>query len=207
MKRILLNIILIFLTCSNLFSQNFLTNSTSVTLPGKNKSLNPQTSYTSLSLGLAAILYVINPIILMDDKKIYAGFTKEISAGFGKMGQHRFGFEYSFIFTGNVSHHFRLSYKYDFLLKQDVEPSHLLQGTAVLSTGAGYFSNFHKNGFFPEVTLGYSIRNHKILIFPHIKLRHTFMIRKIDTDISDFSFGIMFGFANPFIDVNIKREY
>jgi len=51
----------------------------------------------------------------------------------------------------------------------------MLQGTGVVSLGAGYFTNFSKQGLFPELTYGYSLRNHKILIFPHIKIRHAFM--------------------------------
>ena len=33
------------------------------------------------------------------------------------------------------------------------------------------------------------------------------MFRKQDSDITDISFGIILGFANPFIDVKIKRDY
>lgn len=173
----------------------------------KDNTTSPASSFTTLSIGLGAILYIINPIVLYENKKIYAGITKELSVGFGKFGENRFAFEYSFIFAGNISHHFRFSYKYDFLLNKNIEPSHTLQGTGALSIGAGYFTNFDKHGIFPELTFGYSIRNHKILIYPHIKIRYTLMFRKQDSNITDISFGIIFGFANPFIDVNIKRHY
>jgi hypothetical protein len=33
------------------------------------------------------------------------------------------------------------------------------------------------------------------------------MFGKEYPDKTDFSFGIIFGIANPFIDVNIRREY
>jgi hypothetical protein len=138
--------------------------------------------------------------------KEFMRITKEMSVGFGKLGTNRFAFEYSFIFAGNISHHLRFSYKYDLLLKEKIEPSHSLQGTGVLTPGAGYFTNFDKQGFFPELAYGYALRNHKILIYPHIKIRHTFMFKKGDSDITDISFGIIFGFANPFIDVKIKRH-
>jgi hypothetical protein len=174
------------------------------------KNTGPQVetvSYTTASIGVLAFIYLINPILLYEDKKIYAGLTKEISVGFGDFGEHRLAFEYSFVFTGSISHHVRLSYKYDLLLDKKIQPSHYLQGTGALSLGAGYFTNFSKQGAFPELTLGYSIRNHKILIFPHIKIRHTFMFRKTDSDITDISFGLILGFANPFTDVKIKRDY
>lgn len=163
-------------------------------------------SITAISIGMGTFLYLVNPILIYENKRIYAGITKEISLGFGKFGENRLAFEYSFIFGGNISHHIRFSYKYDFMLKEKIEPSHNLQGTVVVSPGTGYFTNFSKQGFFPEFTFGYSLRNHKILIYPHIKIRHTFMFKKTESNITDISFGIIFGFANPFIDVNIKRN-
>lgn len=200
MRRIILNISLILLIYINVYSQNS---------PAFNQSntLASPASMTTVSIGIGAIIYLMNPIVLYDDKKVYMGVTKELSLGFGKFGEHRFAFEYSFIFSGNISNHFRLSYKYDLLLKDKIEPSHMLQGTSVLSVGAGGFTNLIKQGVFPEVTFGYSLRNHKILIYPHIKIRHTFMFRKIDSDITDISFGLILGFANPFNKVVIKRNY
>ena len=165
------------------------------------------TSVLPVSIAAAAVFYVINPILLYENKRLFAGFTKEFSIGFGKLGQHRFGTEYSFILGGNVKHHFRFSYKYDVLLKENIKPSHTLQGTGVISLGAGYFNDLHGPGIFPEITYGYSIRNHKLLFYPHVKFRHTFMFDKDNSDKTDFSFGIIFGIANPFIDIKIRKQY
>jgi hypothetical protein len=195
------------LTCCNIYTQINSLISQSISLPDKENSTASAKSFTTVSIGLGTILYLINPIVLYENKRIYAGITKELSVGFGKLGEHRIAFEYSFVFAGNISHHLRFSYKYDLLLTEKIQPSHTLQGTSVLSLGAGYFTNFNKQGIFPEFTYGYSLRNHKILIYPHIKIRHTFMFKKQDSDITDISFGIIFGFANPFIDVNIKKHY
>ena len=164
-------------------------------------------SVLPFAVGVAAVLYLINPVIVYEDKKLYAGITKEISLGWGKFGEHRTAFEYSFILGGNIRNYVRLSYKYDFLLKPGLEPSHTLQGTQTLSVGGGFFTDFKGNGAFPEVTYGYSLRNHKLLFYPHIKLRHTFMFNKTKSDNTDISLGIIVGFANPFIDVDIKRKY
>ena len=172
-----------------------------------NSNVNSPAPFTTLSIGIVSVLYLINPIILYEDEKVYAGLTKELSVGFGKLGEQRIAFEYSFVFTGHISHHMRFSYKYDLLMKDNIEPSNTLQSTSVLSLGGGYFTNFNKQGLFPELTYGYSIRNHKLLIFPHVKIRHTFMFGKEDTDITDISFGIILGIANPFIDVKIRRNY
>jgi hypothetical protein len=205
--KIILNIILLLLIYCNIYSQINPSISQPISFQDKENTSPITNSFASVSIGVAAILYLMNPIVLYEDKRIYAGITKELSVGFGKLGEHRLAFEYSFVFAGNISHHFRFSYKYDILFKEKLEPSHILQGTSVLSPGAGYFTNFDKQGFFPELTFGYSLRNHKLLIFPYIKIRHTFMLRKQDSDITDISFGIILGFANPFIDVDINRHY
>ncbi len=206
MKKIIINIILLLFICSNSYSQINSSTSQPISLPDKENTLNSPTSTSAIYIGAVVFLYLLNPIILYENKKVYAGITKELSVGFGKFGEHRFAFEYSFVFAGNISHHLRLSYKYDLLLDSKIEPSHNLQGTGVLSMGAGYFTNFDKQGIFPELTFGYSLRNHKLLIFPHIKIRHTFMFRKQDSDITDISFGIILGIANPFMDIKIRRD-
>jgi hypothetical protein len=206
MRKIIINIILLLLICSNTYSQINSSTGQSNSLPDKENTINSAASSSVLYIGAAAFLYFLNPILIYENKRIYAGITKELSVGFGKMGQHRFAFEYSLIFTGNISHHFRLSYKYDLLFDSKIEPSNNLQGTSALSIGGGYFTNFDKQGIFPELTLGYSLRNQKLLIFPHIKIRHTFMFRKQDSDITDISFGIILGIANPFMDIKIRRD-
>jgi hypothetical protein len=168
---------------------------------------NSVSSVLPISIVFASVIYLINPILIYEDKRIYAGITKEISVGWGKFGEHRTAFEYSLILGGRVRHFVRFSYKYDFLLQSGIVPSHMLQGTPTLSVGGGYFTDFNGNGIFPELTYGYSIRNHKLLFYPHIKIRHTFMVTKGKSDITDISAGLMIGFANPFIDVDIKRKY
>jgi hypothetical protein len=160
-----------------------------------------------VSIGVLTAVYLLNPIAEYTNRKVYAGLTKEVSIGWGKLGEHRTTAEYSMIFGGNIRNYLRFSYKYDILLAQGIQPSHMLQGTAVVSLGAGYFTDFNGEGIFPEITYGYSIRNHRFLFYPHVKFRHTFMITKDKPDITDLSFGIILGIANPFLDVDIKRIY
>ena len=163
-------------------------------------------SFLPVSIAVATVFYLINPILLYESKKLFGGITKEFSIGFGDFGEHRMAAEYSLILGGNIKHYLRFSYKYDMLLKDNIKPSHMLQGTGVLSLGAGYFTDFNGNGIFPEVTYGYSIRNHKLLFYPHVKLRYTYVFGKDKINKADISFGIIFGIANPFIDVNIRRD-
>ncbi len=158
-----------------------------------------------IALGVAGFLYLLNPIVLFENDKIALGITKEISLGFGYFGQHRASFEYSYIFRKDLNSFVRLGYKYDILLEPGLEPSHLLQGTPVISVGGGVFTNFSHNGYFAESSYGYSIRNDKFLFYPSAKLRFTYIHN--GANIIDFSFGIIIGLANPFIDLKIRRTY
>jgi len=199
-------LLLIFISLSfSSYSQEIIQQS--VVTPNKLVSVETSaSSFLTVTGVFAAAVYLMNPIILLENKRLYAGITKEFSVGFGKLGEHRTAIEYSFIFAGNIAHYVRLSYKYDILLNENIKPSHMIQGTTVISLGAGWFTDFKGGGVFPEVSYGYSLRNHKLLFFPYVKLRHTFMFKKDKSDITDFSFGIIFGIANPFIDVKIKNE-
>jgi hypothetical protein len=188
---------------NNKFSSQYFFDDDSV----KNRPRRGFNPFLPVSIGVASFFYILNPIIIYENDKVALGVTKEISVGFGDMGEHRFGFEYSYIFRQNYDHHFRLSYKYDIFLTSGIKPSHMLQGTGVLSVGAGYFNGITYHGFFPEITYGYSVRNHKLLIYPHTKLRYTYILEKGKSSILDFSFGVMIGFANPFIDKNFRRYY
>lgn len=155
---------------------------------------------------LLSAIYLFNPIITFQNGGANVGLTKEISLGFGYFGEYRIGAEYSLIFKGSQKNQFRLSGKYDILLDSLV-PSNMLQGTTVLSVGGGYFTDFTDSGLFPEASFGYSIRNDKLLFYPHIKARYTFVNHGSRTNFMDLSFGIMIGFANPFIDLNIRKEH
>jgi hypothetical protein len=157
-----------------------------------------------LAYSLAAFLYIFNPAFLYENNKINSGITKEISVGFGYFGEHRAAFEYSFLFREIKMNHFRLGYKYDNLLK-DISPSNMLQTSAVFTYGISYFTDLSHHGISPEISYGYSIRNHKLLIYPHLKLRYTHIFDEYKSNILDFSFGIILGIANPFNDLRIRR--
>lgn len=214
-KKTLLIILIIFI--SSAFSVSYSQTSNTLRHYNNEKSLRLKNIKTEtyrkgatvlpISIGVLAAVYIINPVLELSERKLYLGLTKEFSIGWGKLGEHRTSAEYTIIFSGNVRHKLRFSYKYDFLLKPGIQPSHMFQGTSVISAGAGYYTDFQSFGFFPELTYGYSIRNHKLLFFPHIKIRHTFMKDKEKPDITDLSFGIILGIANPFIDLDIRRKY
>jgi hypothetical protein len=169
----------------------------------ENTGINPA---LPAAVWLLSAIYLFNPIITVQSGGANIGLTKEISLGFGYFGEYRIGAEYSLIFKGSQKNQLRLSGKYDILLDSLV-PSNMLQSSMVLSLGAGYFTDFTDSGIFPEASFGYSIRNDKFLFYPHIKARYTFVNHGSKTNFMDLSFGIMIGFANPFIDLNIRKNH
>jgi len=198
---------LFFLFCSFAHSQSKQTNTNcnDFYLNVNRLKPGPASSMLPFSIVLVSSIYLLNPIIQYEDKKILAGITKEFSVGFGNFGEHRAAIEYTYIFKSSVRNSLKLSYKYDILLK-DIEPSNMLQASTVVSIGAGYFTNFDNKGVFPEVSYGYSIRNHKFLIYPYIKFRQIFIFDNEKSNITDLSFGIMIGIANPFIEMKIRNK-
>jgi len=161
-------------------------------------------SSLAIGIGLASFLYLLNPIVTFQNDRIGGGLTKEFSVGFGYFGEHRIAGEYSYIFRSGASSNFRVGYKYDILLKGGIRPSNLLQGTSSITLGASYFYDLTSNGISPEIGYGYSIRNDKLLIYPNLKVRYTYIPN--GSDMYDFSFGLMVGIANPFIDLNTRSS-
>ncbi|MEZ4690143.1 MAG: hypothetical protein R3A12_08140 [Ignavibacteria bacterium] len=142
------------------------------------------------------MLYLINPILSISDGKGVWGFTKEISMGFGKLGQYRTSVEYSFLDLPENMNIFRAALKYDILLKKNLKYSKFFVKTPVLTVGGGYYTDFDKYGYFPEISFGFSYRDRKNLIYPSLKIRYTFI--KDSPDVADISLGLIYGFANPF---------
>lgn len=158
------------------------------------------------ALGVAGFFYLFNPIVLFENDKIALGVTKEISLGFGDFGENRISFEYSFIFRDYSSSQFRFGFKRD-IIQSDILPSHQLQATTVLTLGASAFNDLDGWGVSPEVAYGFSLRNDKLLIYPHVKGRFTYCFRGEKSDIYDLSLGVMIGFANPFSDLQVRRHW
>jgi hypothetical protein len=142
-------------------------------------------------LGALIFFSVLNPVVVFENKKIYLGTTRELTAGFGKYTKFRVSIEYSFIFRSFLKHHFRASAKYDIQLSRS--KGEYFNDQTVVSLGAGYFADKEGSGIFPEVSIGFKI-GELLLFYPHIKLRHTFMLQKTKPDITDFSIGAALGY-------------
>ena len=146
-----------------------------------------------------AIAYLANPVMSVEiNGKLRWGWTKEISLGFGELGQYRTSVEYTYLDREHSKNMIRAATKYDFLLRSKINKKRDPVKTSVLTLGGGYFTDFDKYGFFPELSYGYSFRDSRWLIYPYMKLRYTFVSNA--PDLADFSFGLIFGFGNPFAD-------
>lgn len=130
-----------------------------------------------------ALLFPFNPIFLIENKKFYAGITKEVSIGKFPFG--RIASEYSLIFRKTHLNQLRFSYNFDIPL----ETSDF--AVFMLSLGGGYFTDFSKEGYFPQVALGLVIPfDNSAGINAYMKFRNTFVTGENESDIFDFSLGL-----------------
>ena len=128
-------------------------------------------------------MFPINPILLLEDKKFYVGITKEFSFGIFPYG--RIAAEYSLIFRNTRLNQLRFSYNFDI----PVEAGDL--AAFFLTVGAGYFTDFYKEGYFPQASFSLLIPvDDNIGISTYFKIRNTFMTEKEESDIFDISLGL-----------------
>jgi hypothetical protein len=151
---------------------------------------------------LGTVLYttslIINPEILYENKKVNFGLTKEISLIFPFMNTNviralsRIGTEYTYVFRDGRNHHLRGFFN----LEIPIEAADYIAITCGI--GGGYFTDFKKSGAFPQTSLDAIIPvSDGFALIPYIKLRHTFMFDRTQSDITDFSAGMGFTFM-PF---------
>lgn len=134
-------------------------------------------------LTTAAILFPFNPIFIFEDKKFYVGLTKEVSIG--KLAYGRIAFEYSLIFRETRVNHFRVSYNYDFPVETGDFAAFLF------SAGGGYFTDFDKNGYFPQASFSVLLPVTEVAATSvYLKVRQTIMSDKSKPDIFDISLGL-----------------
>jgi|SRR4030095_5144897 len=147
--------------------------------PGKTKKANLPTP-----LLLLGIVMLINPMVVFEDKKVFFGLTKEVSAGFYPYG--RLAFEYSYIFRDSNTSHLRFSYNYDILFNTAfVLP-------ADISAGAGYFTDTKNKGWFLQASGGLIIPTSHVILNPYLRYRHTFIKTAGKSGIDDISLGAAF---------------
>jgi hypothetical protein len=134
-------------------------------------------------LTTALVFNPLNPEVLLENKRVWFGLTKEISLGKYPFG--RLAFEYTYIFRGEDNNHYRVSYNYDIPIQAGDFAA------AIISIGVGYFTDSKKTGFFPQAGLGILIGvTDNLAADLYVKSRHTFMTDRSRSDITDLSLGI-----------------
>jgi hypothetical protein len=207
MKKFLFLMVFSFFVVQFTFSQNIFNTNSKLLLKNDNSVLKYKKtgleninfasphSKESFDLNTATFLFalLINPMLVYENEKVNFGLTKEVSLalpyfvdnGFGSIG--RLGLEYSYIFRSERNHHFRSFFDLGFPL----ESSEYVAVT--VNVGGGYFTDFKKNGIFPQVSFNMIIPvNDNLAVNPYVKLRHTFMLDKTQPDVTDISIGIGF---------------
>lgn len=181
MKLIPILIFLIFFNFGDLFPQ-VKQNEFRLEFP---KRLNDR-SESGFSFNTAktiALFFPFNPIFLIENKKFYVGITKEISLG--KFPYGRLAAEYSLIFRETHLNQLRFSYNFDIPLETSD------YAFIMLSLGGGYFTDFSKEGYFPQASLNLIIPFDDIIgMSTYLKFRNTFVTEGNESDIFDFSLGL-----------------
>lgn len=133
------------------------------------------------------IAAIVNPMLVIEDKKVFFGLTKEISAGVFPYG--RLALEYSYIFRSYNTSHFRFSYNYDVILEAG-------DFVGIIATpGGGYFTDTKNEGWFLQGSVGALLGPGEPLMFnPYLKYRHTFIKDPAKSNINDISLGVGFAF-------------
>lgn len=146
--------------------------------------LLPDNQYTTGSgLSLFAIFFPLNPILMIENEKFYVGITKEFSIG--KFPYGRLAAEYSLIFRETHVNQLRFSYNFDIpLVAGDF-------AALMLSAGGGYFTDFDKKGYFPQLSVGLLLPATEVITANlYFKTRYTIMDDKSKSNIFDVTFGL-----------------
>lgn len=143
----------------------------------------------------AIVILVATPTLILENKKVYFGLSRELSLAFGKDAEFRVSAEYTFVFRRNLKHQFRTAVKYDILAELD--RGEWFSTREYISIGAGYFLDEEGIGIPAEISAGIRVDEENWYLYPYAKLRHTFMTRKIKPDNSDISIGMGIGYQ-PF---------
>jgi hypothetical protein len=153
-------------------------------LAGKSKTASLSPAFWAAGI----VLLLINPVLVIENKKVYFALTKEISVG--KYPYGRLAFEYSHVFRSYSRNQLRFSYNQDFVL-----PTKGDFYAVCFSGGVGYFTDTENKGIFPQASIG-ALLPLPIgifeVIYMYFKARYTFVKGSGNSNITDFSLGTSF---------------
>lgn len=130
------------------------------------------------------MLWPLNPMIVIEDSKVYFGLTKEVDI-IMPYAKAKIGFEYSYIFRSERNNHLRVFA--DYIIPLQTGDFALV----LVNLGGGYFTDTKKSGLFPQASLS--------ILVPftdffganlYVKARETIMLKKEESNIFDFSVGL-----------------
>ena len=157
--------------------------------------MNPLNSQTLNSVnyagrhptGFIVAAFLPSPTMLIEDKKVRFGLSKELSLAFGSYAEHRFAFEYTYVFRDYNNSQLRVSYNYDLF------PGYFFTFTV----GGGYFNDLKAQGYFPQLSAAIIGSGGNFIFNIYAKARYTYVVPSNRTNIFDLSFGVGLGLA-PF---------
>ncbi|HQY51614.1 MAG TPA: hypothetical protein PK294_04120 [Ignavibacteria bacterium] len=181
LKPIYLFLYIFILSNSFVFAQ---TDNVKLNIKSESNYQNPFIQQTSGSgLTVFALLFPLNPILMIENDKFYVGITKEFS--FGKFPFGRAAVEYSLIFRETHVNQLRFSYNFDIpLVSGDF-------AVIMFSAGGGYFTDFDKKGYFPQTSVALLLpASETFTANVYFKTRYTIMDDKSESNIFDITFGL-----------------
>ena len=130
------------------------------------------------------LLWPLNPMIVVENSKVYFGLTKEVDIILPH-AKAKLGLEYTYIFRSERNNHLRVFADY-------IIPLQAGDFAAVLvNIGGGYFTDTKKSGLFPQASLSILAPFSDVFgINIYVKARETFMLKKEESNIFDFSVGV-----------------
>ena len=147
---------------------------------------NSSVANTGNTIILSSLL-IITPTLILDDSKAYFGLSKELSIGKFPFG--RAEFDYTYIFRSERNNALHLSYNLDI-------PFFGSQSSIfMVSPGAGYYTDFTREGFFGQLAIGLFATtgfSNAIAIHPNLKFRKIFK-RENYPGSFEISLGVGFG--------------
>lgn len=151
----------------------------------------PAKSNSSEDFTTAALIFawMVNPIIVYEDKHVDIGLTKEVTLFVFPFT--RLAAEYSRIFRSSNKDQFRISANLEipFVVSD--------YGALSLGVGGGYFTDFKHTGYFPQAGVSFLFGpGENIGTNIYTKARYTFVTQEEKSNIFDFSVGagLMFWF-------------
>jgi cation transport ATPase len=181
MKNLFASLFILIILTENLPAQEMPVESFKLSLKDTREQTLKLNDQADISLVPFIFLWLVNPIIVYEDKHVDIGLTKEVSVyiySFVRMAG-----EYSRIFRAHNKNHLRAS------LNLDMPVAVGDFAAFVYSLGGGYFTDTKHSGYFPQASFSLLLFSNHVGTNVYVKTRYTFITQKEKSNIFDFSIG------------------